>query len=99
MLTLVVSLAVASATLLALSSFSIRVITDSRVQVIADSAALASGIDGKQSANEIATANGATLCGFKQTTETVAARVCLGRSTAWSFARNQQLSQLPTLKE
>lgn len=91
MLTLVVSLGIASATLLALSSFSLRVIHDSRVQDIADSAALAGafagGIDGEQSANEIATANGATLCGFKQTTNNVAARVCLGSSSAWSFAR------------
>lgn len=99
MLSLVVSLAVASVLLLALSSFSLRVINNSRVQKMADAAALAGAIGGKQSARQIAATNGATLCGFKQTTVTVAARVCLGRNAAWSFARLQQLSLLPTLIE
>jgi len=98
-LSLVVSLAFASVLLLALSSFSFRVINNSRVQDIADAAALAGAIGGEHSARQVAAINGATLCGFKQTSINVAARVCLERSAAWSFARSQQLSKLPTLIE
>ena len=89
MLSLVVSLAVASVLLLALSSLSLRVINNSRVQDIADSAALAGAIGGEQSARVVAAVNGASLCGFIQTSADVAVRVCLGLGTAWSFARSQ----------
>ena len=99
MLSLVVALAVASVLLLALSSLSLRVINNSRVQKMADAAALAGAIGGEQSARQVAAVNGATLCGFEQTSADVAARVCLGLSAAWSFARIQQLSLLPTLIE
>ena len=99
MLSLVVSLAVASVLLLALSSFSLRIINNSRVQNVADAAALAGAIGGEESARQVVAINGATLCGFKQNSAYVAARVCFGRSAAWSFARSQQLSQLPTLIE
>lgn len=99
MLSLVVSLAVASVLLLTLSSFSQRLINNSRVQDIADAAALAGVVGGEQSARQVAAANGATLCGFKQTSTNVAARACLGLGAAWSYARSQQLSQLPTLVE
>ena len=97
MLTLVMSFALVSVMLTAISSISIRLVDESRAQIAADAAALAGVIGGESAASRLAVLNGAVLCEFTGDS-IVSVRACVGSTSARAYAREEQVGELPTLK-
>lgn len=90
------SFAMVSLLLTAISSLAIRLVGESRAQIAADSAALAGVLGGESTARRLALMNGAVLCEFRSDS-IVSVRVCAGSKSARAYAREEQVVEVPTL--